>query len=480
MFKILARIFFGLSLVALASCAAPRQLGVIQSFEAERKLGEEQLPQFLLSRGGVYSNAELSQYIGGITKRLVATVDVPEPFRPLRVRVLNTSAPSAFALPGGAIFVSRGIIGIANDEAQLAGVIAHEISHVVARHSAKRIAENEKRILEIVREQDQSLRGAPRSRQIAIFEQELEARLGDIASFSKDQELEADRLGLQMVIAAGYDPSGFGELLERIDNFENRRLLRTGVGADELKEIVERSGYPELSERLAALGTFPKTAPDTAGRDRLMQVIDGMTFDDRYQGALVRDGAYWHPVQRLSFKVPPEIVPLHGATFRMVSKHGRIDLRIEDADNVTLDGLVKGLREAETRPFEAKKTAFNGFPAIVSRIKFNQARDEFVSEIAIIDLGRRFAIFGLLTKPEDESKIRPYFSEVLNSVRKTSLTEVPKRRRYETRRIRSGDSVTSLLDESTFGEDGEAQLRLLNGLEEGQLPAVGNWIKLVD
>ena len=480
MLKFLARIIFGLFMVVLASCAAPRPLGVVQSFEAERKLGEEQLPSFLVSRGGIYRDAKLTRYLDEITDRLVATVDVPEAYRPLRVRILNTNTPGAFALPGGAIFVSRGIIGLANDEAQLAAVIAHEISHVVARHSAKRIAANEKRILEIVREQGQSLRGAPKSRQIAIFAKGLEARLGDITSFSKDQELEADRLGLQMVTAAGYDPSGFGELLERIENYENRRVLSTGLDAKKLKEIAARSGYPELSERLAALGTFPKVAVDTAGRDRLMQVIDGMNFDDRYQGAIVRDGVYWHPTKKVSFDVPSEIVPTHGESFRLLSQHGLIDLRIEDAADLTLDRIVLGLQALESKPFDSKKTSFNGFPAITSQTRVNQSGQVFISDLAIIDLGERFAIFGLLTMPKDEPKVRPLFLEILNSVRNIDFDERLKDRHYRTRRIQGSDSVTSLLGESTFGRDGEAKFRLLNGLDVGQVPSVGGWIKLVD
>lgn len=480
MFRLFARTMTVLALVVLASCAAERQFGQIHSFEAEKKLGEEQLPGFLLSRGGVYSDARLDRYLNEITGRLVATVDVPEAYRPLRVRVLNTNSPSAFALPGGAIFLSRGIIAFANEEAQVAGVIAHEISHVIARHSAKRIAANEQRILDIVRQQDQSLRGAPRSRQIAIFERELEARLDDITSYSKDQELEADRLGLQMLVAAGYDPNGFGDLLARIEAQEVRRIARSGVSAEEIEAITARSGYPKLSERLAALGTFPAVEKAPAGRERLMGVIDGITFDDRYAGgAFVRDGRYWHRGKRVSFDVPSEIVPTHGDAFRMSSKYGRIEFHIEDADDITLDAIVKRLQAAEEQPLNAKRTSFNGFPAFTGSIRFNQLGDEFFSELAIIDLDGHFAIFSLLTKPEDERGVRPQFSKILNSVRRVSFNEAPKRRRYRTRRVQGGDSVSSLLADSEFNQDGEVEFRLLNGLDTGQPVTVDDWIKLI-
>ncbi len=480
MFRPFVRFVSVLSILALTSCAAPRQFGEIQSFDAERKLGEETLPEFLTGRGGLYTDEQLTRYLAQITARLAATVDVPEEYRPLRVRVLDTNDPSAFALPGGAMFLSRGIIALAKDEAQLAGVIAHEMTHVIRRHSAKRIAANERQILDIVREQDQSLRGAPRSRQIAIFERELEARIGVISQFSQEQELEADRVGLQMVAAAGYDPSGFGDLLERIEAYDLRRFSRRGVDEEQFKEVAENSGYPQLAERVTALGTFPKVEVDTAGRDRLMNVIDGIKFDDLYQGGLVRDGVYWHPTQRVAFDIPQGVLPSHSSSFRMLSQHGRIDVRIENSDDVSLDSLAESLNASETESIELTRTTINGFPAVTGKSKFNRLSDEFRSELAIMDLEGRFAIFGLLTKPKDEASIRPVFMQILNSVRTTKFGAAPKRRRYQTRRIQNGDTAASLLEESAFGTDGEGDFRLLNGLDAGQIPPVGNWIKLVD
>jgi len=158
MLRAFARVFAFLLAFALASCSTPRPLGEIQSFEAERALGEKTLPQFLRDRGGVYRDRDLTRYLNDIVERLTQNVAVPEEYQPLRVRVLNTRTPSAFALPGGAIFLSRGIIAFANDESQIAGVIAHEISHVLSRHSAKRIAANEQTLLDIARDLEQDLK----------------------------------------------------------------------------------------------------------------------------------------------------------------------------------------------------------------------------------------------------------------------------------------------------------------------------------
>jgi len=480
MIRVFVRFVAVLSVLSLVSCATQRQLGEIPSFQAERKLGEDQLPQFLIDRGGIYSNGELTRYLNQITDRLAATIVVPDEYRPLRVRLLDTSDPSAFALPGGKIFISRGIVAFANSEAQLAGVIAHEITHVVQRHSAKRIAANERQILDIVREKDKTLRRASRSRRIAIVEREFEARLDVISAFSKEQELEADRLGLQMVTAAGYDPSGFGELLKRLEAFSQSQSARIGADDEDRAEVKENSGYPKLAERVAALGTFPKAKIDKAGRDRLMGIIDGIDFDDRYQGGIVRDGVYWNPIRRIAFDLPREVLPNHGESFQMVSQHGLIDLRIESSKGETLDSILENLQASDDGSFILKRATFNGYPAITGRTKFDHMGEEFVFEVTVINLDGRFAIFGLVTKPKDEEDIRPLYSQILNSARTIEFGETLKRRRYRTRRIRADDTVASLLEEATFDADGETEFRLLNGLETGSIPPVGEWIKFVE
>jgi len=480
MLRAFARVFAFLLAFALASCSTPRPLGEIQSFEAERALGEKTLPQFLRDRGGVYRDRDLTRYLNDIVERLTQNVAVPEEYQPLRVRVLNTRTPSAFALPGGAIFLSRGIIAFANDESQIAGVIAHEISHVLSRHSAKRIAANEQTLLDIARDLEQDLRGESPLRQIAIIEKEFEARQDDVAVFSREQELEADRLGLQMAAAAGYDPSRFGELLARMEAYQVRRAARTGIDAKMLEELGERSGYPKLSERLAALDRFRPTGVNPAGRDRLMGVIDGMIFDDRFQGGFVRDGVYWHPSLQFSFQIPSELVPEHGSGLRFLSQHGLLEMRVLRARNVTLDALAARLKVQGRISPGIERASLSGFPAIIERNEFNRANEDFISETAVIDLGERFVIFRLLTKPQDEPQVRPQFSRMLNSLRNTNAGEVPERRTYATRRIGVADTVPNLLSGSDFGNDGEAEFRALNGLGTGQLPPVGSWIKLIE
>ena len=149
-------------------------------------------------------------------------------------------------------------------------------------------------------------------------------------------------------------------------------------------------------------------------------------------------------------------------------------------NGVTLDELQERLVESGSSGGTVKRTTFNGLPAVQHRSKFKRLKEEFISESVVFDLDGRFVFFGLLTKPEDEAKVRSTFNEILNSVRRTDFGDAPGRRRYQTRRVKEGDTVASLVAESSFGEYAEAEFRSLNGLSAGQEPLVGSWIKLVE
>jgi len=480
MFQMFARSLSVLLIVLLASCAATTPFGEVPSIEAERAIGDRQAPAFILSRGGLLRNEKLTRYLNEITAKLTATTEVPEGYKPLRVKILDSSDPGAFAVPGGQIYVTRGMIAFAKDEAQLAGVIAHEIGHVVSRHIAEGLAANEQLILDIIRQEDQALRGTSRSRAISIIEREIEERIGDVTSFSKEQELAADRLGIQMTAAAGYDPSGFAELLERLEVYETQQLRRTGIDNALLEKMGNRSGYPKIGDRVAALGVFPETPVNSVAQDRLMAVIDGIKFDDRYQGGIIRNGVYWHPARRISFDVPSEVLPMHAEDFHMLSQHGLIAVRLERLEDVTFDELFESMKAAGDKFSSLKLTRVNGFPAIVSKLKTKSRREGGFSEAVTFDLDGRVGSFVMLTNPEEEPQIRPIFSRILGSVKLTDFGDAPKQRRYQTRRVKPGDTVASLLADSKFEEGGEADLRLLNSLGATEEPSVGSWIKLVD
>ena len=142
-----------LSLLLLAGCkslltsGSPSISGVSPAVSSpissvEREIGRREHPKVVKAYGGVYSNAKVEAMVSKLVGRLVAAST--EPNRPYRVTILNSPAINAFALPGGYLYVTRGLLALANDKAELAAVLAHEMAHVTARHALARAEARQK------------------------------------------------------------------------------------------------------------------------------------------------------------------------------------------------------------------------------------------------------------------------------------------------------------------------------------------------
>ena len=114
----------------------PYYFTFFMSKEKEVQIGAQEHPKLIARFGGVYDDVEAGGYVAEIGGRIVANSEMPD--YPFTFTVLNTPEVNAFALPGGYIYVTRGLMALANSEAELAGVLAHEVGHVVARHTAQR------------------------------------------------------------------------------------------------------------------------------------------------------------------------------------------------------------------------------------------------------------------------------------------------------------------------------------------------------
>lgn len=189
-------------------------------------LGRELAPEVEQELGGPLLNYELQQRVGRIGTQLVAALQRWERARgaspqwtsfPFRFKVVASERVNAFALPGGPIYITQGLLTRLRTDDQLAGVLGHEMGHVVLRHSAQALAADLKA--------SALLWGTRR-----LFGQELAEWVGGAAAllslkYSRDQELEADRLGFQLSCGAGYDPQGLIQVLMLLQSLEENRSL---------------------------------------------------------------------------------------------------------------------------------------------------------------------------------------------------------------------------------------------------------------
>jgi len=245
--------------------------------------------------GGEYRWPRAENYLNEVLGKLARVSDTPS--QPYRVTILNSGAINAFALPSGDLFVTRGLLALANDTAEIAAVMAHEIGHVTARHAFLR-AEQEK-TAQVITRAATVIQSRHKGEQV-----ETSSALS-LAGFSRQQELEADRIGIRAAARAGYDPFGAARFLNSLERTSELRDQATGQKSDKPDLL---STHPSTPERIsAALGEARQIgAPGIgdAARGAYLAAIDGMTFgDDPKDGAIV-GRRFVHPRLGFTFEAP--------------------------------------------------------------------------------------------------------------------------------------------------------------------------------
>jgi predicted Zn-dependent protease len=170
--------------------------------------------------GGAYSNPKLEERLNATVEKLVASSERPDLH--YKVTILNSPAVNAFALPTGQLYVTRGLLALANDTSEVASVLSHEMAHVIARHAA--IRENQIRQAALVNRVASDVLGDPQTSALALAKSKIA-----LATFSRGQEFEADGIGVGISSRAGFDPFGATRFLTSMGR---NAELRAGAKAD--------------------------------------------------------------------------------------------------------------------------------------------------------------------------------------------------------------------------------------------------------
>jgi predicted Zn-dependent protease len=279
---------------SVAGCAmnpatGQRQLSFISEAQ-EVDLGR-QAAQEVQQSIGLVQDPELQQYVSRIGLALAAKSERPE--LPWQFQVVDDPSPNAFALPGGFIFVTRGMLTLMTSEAELASVLGHEIGHVTARHSVNQISKQQLAQLGL------GLGG--------IFfpsVQELSPAIGTglgllFLKYGRDDEREADELGFSYAADGGYDVSEFGDVFEALG-----RASEGQAGA--LPNWL--ASHPSSQERVetarARAAKTPTLANARVGRDDFLRRIDGLIYGDNPRQGFFRENAFFHPDLQFQVQFP--------------------------------------------------------------------------------------------------------------------------------------------------------------------------------
>lgn len=307
----------------LGACSSNRATGrnsliIGQSLQDDVKIGRQEHGNILSQFGGEYQDKNLKQYINVIGQKLAQHSEYKE--FTYHFTILDTPTLNAFALPGGFIYITRGLLALIDNEAELAGVLSHEIGHVTARHAAERLGRGT-----LIGIGSSVLGAVVGSQQIG----KLAAQGGQLylKGFSRDQEYEADLLGLRYLLKAGYHPQGSVDLLHSLNSYTKLDLEQRGLDPNQNQAGSLLATHPRTADRIEkARDEVEKTLQHNQNRllvinsEAYLNNINNMIFGDNAQEGFVRGQDFIHTIDGYRFTVPKGFI-LENTTRRLSANH---------------------------------------------------------------------------------------------------------------------------------------------------------------
>jgi predicted Zn-dependent protease len=469
-----------LALATSPVATAPAQVGrPITLSRTDVQEAAQQHPQVVEQFGGTV-DPRLNAYVASVGRRVADQTGVAGGGQAYTVTALNSPVLNAFALPGGYVYVTRELLAIMNDEAELAFVLGHEMGHVAAKHGQERQT----------RATLGALLGAVLGYAVGsdvasqLFGQVTQ---GFLMQHNRTQENQADTLGVRYLAASGYDATAAPRLLEgmgvatALDDRLNGRDQR-GVPS------WSRS-HPLSAERVRRTSTLAASLPARGNaernRDRFLEAIDGMLYGDDPKQGLIEDNQFIHPALRLRFAAPQgygvqngvSAITISGtagqAQFGANSYQGSLEAYIDQAFRALVGNQI-ALRYPAPR-----RTSVNGIPAAytTARVQTNQG----VLDLSVFAYdwgGGRVYHFLILTR--GGTGFGP-FGPMLSSLRRLTPAEAGAvhPRVIDVVTVRPGDTVQSLANRMAFRDYPLERFLALNGLRSTDRLTPGQKVKLV-
>lgn len=445
--------------------------------QQEASIGAAQHEEIIKQYGGVYNNKAIQSYVNEVGQKMAQYSERQDV--QYRFTVLDSPVVNAFALPGGYVYVTRGTLTVANSEAELAAVLGHEIGHVAARHQAARYSQGV--LTQLGASVLSAAIGVPAASQAIGLGTNLY-----MSSYSRDQETQADQLGVRYLSRSGYDMMGMSNFLRDMNLYQSTNAQIEGKNE---KEFSYFSSHPDTAGRVQQsrneISKYPVQSSPTRNENRYLSMIRGMPYGESATQGFVRNGRFYHPDIGFTFNIPP--------TFNIDNQPQRIAIEGQEGTVLVLDMTKRGnIRRAEdyvsgvwlkgqgTEALDsitvggmpAATTAvnvnINNQPAEIRLIAIEWSDTEFVrmqiliprgvSNAAVDDLKRISYSFRRMNEGERNS-VRPYQVDLVTA--------------------RAGDTAQSLAANMAVDKAKVEQFVALNGLTPATPIVAGRSYKVV-
>ena len=466
-------------LVLTAACATNPVTGRrefnLMSEAQEISIGQESDPQ-IRREMGVYDDQALIAYVNDVGLRMAKVSERPN--LPWRFTVVDQPAINAFAVPGGFIYFTRGILPFLDNEAELAGVMGHEIGHVTARHSAQQYT--------------RAVGGQVGLAALGIFVPAARP-FGDLSAqalgvlflkYGRDDELQADQLGARYASTLGWDPGGVLNMLTTLGRLDAAQGERKGVPnwlsthpdplsrVDDIRPVVEKlkAGRTDFS----------------TNRDAFLQRIDGIIYGDKPEQGIVRGSTFLHPPLR--FRVDfPQGWEVANSPQQVVAKAPNADVfmlleLVEKPQGRNIQEIaLNHMQAAGFRPGRGDRTTINGLDAFVGLYQGQlEGLGDVGARAAHIQHGTNVYLLVGLTSTNTFQQADNAFLGAIRSFRPLAAAEAENIRpnRVDLYVVRQGDTWAGIAERSG-GVISAPTLAIMNNATPGSQPQPGARIKIV-
>ena len=433
---------------------------------------EKEHERILASYGGLYDDPRLESLVSKTVDRLVAASDRPD--QAYKVTILNSGAVNAFALPTGQLYVTRGLIALANDTSELSSVLSHEMAHVLSKHAAAR--EDAAKQAAVVDKVITDNGSDPDVTAFTIAKNKMA-----MANFSRSQEIDADEMGVAISAHAHFDPYGASRFLT---SMEHNAELKAGKTSLDPRTQDFLSSHPATPERVQKAQSVARqyVSPENAERDReaYLGAIDNIVYGEDPSEGFVRGRRFLHPKLGFTFQAPDNFSLDNTAKAVIGVREGgaqamRFDVVRVPAEQTLSDYLNSGWMENVDKS-TTEDITINGFPAAATTAR----GDQWQFKVYALRFGAdvyRFIFAARQKTTESERNAR----ETVNSFRRLTLEEIQAARplRIKVITVQPGDTVESLSHRMSGVDRPVERFRVLNGMDSKAQVKVRDKVKIV-
>ena len=465
-----------LAFLAVACAVNPvtgkRELSLIsegQEIEMGKQTDAEVVAQF-----GLYDDPALADYVSKLGLSLAAKTQ--RPGLPYRFAVLDSPVVNAFAVPGGSVYITRGILALMSSEAELAAVLGHELGHVNARHSVRRMSQQ-------MLAQIGLAAGSVISEKFAKYAGLAGAGLQVLfLKYSRDDERQADALGVDYSRLTGYNPADMAvtfAALEKMGDLSGGRSLPGFL-----------STHPLSSERIKNVQEMLKPEDQTLARkpEAYLHTVENVIYGDDPRQGYVEGSAFYHPLLRFEFAVPSGWkVDNTPARVTLVSsdQSGGLILQAEKSTDNLEDYARKKATEISGSGGQLqgeKRTMINGLSCIEQAFTLTQENQAPVRmRWSYLRKGELFYVFLAMSSEQGFQKYEADFRRVVGSFRELTtpsfINRAPKRLALV--KANGSDTLQGIFKKAGMPDAAGAPFAIMNGLDLKAVPPAGNLVKVV-